>query len=170
MLENCPWASLLTHLLGEQQLGHLYFLKGDYHHLSLCKVCKGHEICLGIMCGQRWSILWIICPLSWWIVGHFSFFFFHSKHLSLDEQSLWFSVLAHTVVTGACHSSFILFPSWQGSRHMALDKTTLLEVSTVAVEVKHRSCINAKSHISSNAKTCLKNFAFQHPGTKQFHS
>ena len=53
---------------------------------------------------------------------------------------------------------------------MALDKTTLLEVSTVAVEVKHHSCINAESHISSNAKACLKNFAFQHPGTKQFHS
>ena len=53
---------------------------------------------------------------------------------------------------------------------MAFDKTTLLEVSTVAVEVKHRSCIHAESHISSNAKTSLKNFTLQHPGMKQFDS
>lgn len=170
MLGNCPWVSLLTHLLGEQQLGHLYFLKGDYPHLSLCMVCKDHEICLGITCGQRRSMLWIICPLSWWIVGHFSFFFLSvlstwALFSGVFDFLSWHIQLLPELATPV--SSYFLHGR---EACMALDKTTLLEVSAVAVEVKHHSCINAESHISSNAKTSLKNFTLQHPGMKQFHS
>lgn len=121
----------------------LFFIRAYYCHVRFLRS-------VDMLRDNLWVVIHAVNPLSTYIsrlIVIFPFFFFNLKDWAL--VGVWLFALAPTAITKVCPFVSSCFPPSREAAMWLLVKLAFLEVTTVAVEIKHHSC---KHRVSCHIK------------------